>query len=289
MVIVVVVGRRRRRRRRRRLGRRRRRRNSIMYPSCTFAPGSTLVIDLTRTDWPWQRLVAGAADKVRPALVGPGIAEFLVEVRDGINCPYSRGSHTKKPLPEANLVAVHSDGRRALHHPHAKNDEPVRFQYSNGNPLTAAPNSWRRHDIIRAFRLATRWHCRNRWADLQQNVFQTVVKRFQERFRSEGWHLEDFEWGRGDVQALALSPKEKKGGRVFRRPRGSSFLGVGGGRTVQRLARPRGAPPPRRRRSMCMCVETFHVRSMCTVLHCVYLHCTAKEEQECREEGRKKD
>ena len=250
MVIVVVVGR--RRRRRRRLGRRRRRRNSIMYPSCTFAPGSTLVIDLTRTDWPWQRLVAGAADKVRPALVGPGIAEFLVEVRDGINCPYSRGSHTKKPLPEANLVAVHSDGRRALHHPHAKNDEPVRFQYSNGNPLTAAPNSWRRHDIIRAFRLATRWHCRNRWADLQQNVFQTVVKRFQERFRSEGWHLEDFEWGRGDVQALALSPKEKKEDEFSGGPEDlrSWALGVG---VLHNGSRGREAPRPRGGAVPCAC------------------------------------
>ena len=100
--------------------------------------GQRVVIDLTKTDWPWQQLVAGASEKVRPQLVGPGIVQFLIEMWGEILCPYSWNVRTKKPVPQPNFVAVRTDGLRVLHHPHKSKDEP------EGSPRWLPPIPLRR-------------------------------------------------------------------------------------------------------------------------------------------------
>ena len=58
---------------------------------------------MARTDRPWHERIVGASDKVRYSLVGRGVLQFLIEVRDEMRCPYTWN-------PQANFVAVH--GRR---------------------------------------------------------------------------------------------------------------------------------------------------------------------------------
>ena len=128
-------------------------------------------IDLTWSARPWEELVTRAGDKVWELLVGPGITNSSIELRSDMRCPYTR-------YPQPNFVAVRIDGSRALHFPHSTKDEPVRFQDAEGNVLHGEP-TWGRHDLVRAFRLATKWRCDGRWTAFQQNVIQSIVRRFK--------------------------------------------------------------------------------------------------------------
>ena len=75
---------------------------------------------MARTDRPWHERIVGASDKVRYSLVGRGVLQFLIEVRDEMRCPYTGN-------PQANFVAVHGDGYRVLHFAHMNKDEALRF------------------------------------------------------------------------------------------------------------------------------------------------------------------
>ena len=75
---------------------------------------------MARTDRPWHERIVGASDKVRYSLVGRGVLQFLIEVRDEMRCPYTG-------KPQANFVAVHGDGYRVLHFAHMNKDEALRF------------------------------------------------------------------------------------------------------------------------------------------------------------------
>ncbi|CAJ1430060.1 unnamed protein product [Effrenium voratum] len=147
---------------------------------------------------PWQAIVAGSADKIRTELVGPGIKDFHLEMRRRERCPYTRD-------PMAVFVAVHSDGQKVIHHPHAHKDEPLRFEDEEGTTFQRPPD---KDEIVRAFRLATAWSVKKRWTAFQTGVFQDILKRFKETERSEGFSISDFKPGTR-VQAWELSPELK--------------------------------------------------------------------------------
>ena len=147
---------------------------------------------------PWQAIVAGTSDKIRGELVGPGIKDFRLEMRRRERCPYTGD-------PMAVFVAVHEDGRKVIHHPHASKDEPLRFEDEEGEKFQRPPD---KDEIVRAFRLATNWSVKKRWTAFQAGVFQELLSRFKETWRPEGFSISDFQPG-AQVQAWELSPSMK--------------------------------------------------------------------------------
>ena len=156
------------------------------------------VIYKSLADRPWQAIVAGMADNIRSDFVGPGIKEFRLQMRRKERCPYTRD-------PMAIFVAVREDGRKAIHHPHATKDEPLRFEDEDG---VKSPHPPTKDEIVRAFRLATNWSVQNRWTAFQTGVFQGILRRFKRHFRPEGFCLTDFQLGTR-VQAWELAPSVK--------------------------------------------------------------------------------
>eukprot|EP00438_Fugacium_kawagutii_P014965 Skav234167 [mRNA] locus=scaffold572:174058:175443:- [translate_table: standard] len=148
---------------------------------------------------PWQAIVAGTSDKITMDLVGPGIQEFRLEMRRNELCPYTHD-------PMAVFVALQEDGRKVIYHPHARKDEPLKFEDETGERSQEPPT---KDEIVRAFRLATDWSVRQRWTAFQFGVFQRILKRFKRRFRPAGFHFTDFQLG-NRVQAWELAPSLKK-------------------------------------------------------------------------------
>lgn len=86
--------------------------------------GCHVRIDITNSR-PWPRVIAGAKDKVRSQLVGPGITQCCLEIEGNRKNP-----HTKKPQP--NFVLTHTDGRKVIYHPGSTKQGLLAFREVDG-------------------------------------------------------------------------------------------------------------------------------------------------------------
>ena len=102
----------------------------MMHEELRRSSKDVLIEDLDTQ--PWQLVVAGASDKIRESLVGPGIKAFRIEMRRKERCPY-----TKDPMSV--FVAERVDGWKVIHHPHAHKDEELRFEDDKNLGSAEAP------------------------------------------------------------------------------------------------------------------------------------------------------
>ena len=145
--------------------------------------GNYVEIDLTKTTYPWPKIIAGHAEGSR--MVGQGVKKFAI-VADS--------EQMRDPYQETELihfVVETVDGRRH------------RFDCLKRTHET----KWKERtpkDETLAFRHAAGWGVNGRWQAYVPNVFQNLIRDFKAKTRPSGWLPTD--WQRPtDKDALHVS------------------------------------------------------------------------------------
>lgn len=133
--------------------------------------GSYAEIDLTKSTYPWPKIIAGHAEKIR--IVGNGVERFAV-VADS---EQSRDAYQESEL--IHFVVDCVDGQRH------RFDSLKRTHASKWEQRTA-------NDETLAFRLAAGWSVKKRWEAYVPNVFQNLIRDFKEDRRPHGWCDKDW-------------------------------------------------------------------------------------------------
>eukprot|EP00435_Cladocopium_sp_Y103_P011823 s3413_g3.t1 len=133
--------------------------------------GSYAEIDLTKSTYPWPKIMAGHAEKDR--IVGHGVERFAV-VADS--------EQSLDAYQESELIHFVVDCVGGQRH-----------RFDSLKRTHATKWEWRTpNDETLAFRLAAGWSVRKRWEAYVPNVFQNLIRDFKAKFRPQGWCDKDW-------------------------------------------------------------------------------------------------
>ena len=133
--------------------------------------GSYAEIDLTKSTYPWPKIIAGHAEQIR--IVGDGVVRFAI-VADS--------EQSRDPYQESDLIHFVVDCVDGQRH---RFDSLKRTHATKWERRTA-------NDETLAFRRAAGWSVKKRWEAYLPNVFQNLIRDFKAKFRPQGWYDQDW-------------------------------------------------------------------------------------------------